>query len=214
MLEVHCLTVGALEENTYCVVSPNGDALLFDPGAEPDRIIKWIRTHGWRPMAVLLTHCHLDHIGAVDAIRDAFRIEAYVHPIEAAFLENPMLNLSGLWGGAPIVQRPAEQEWQEMGQQNIGDFQFQVAFVPGHSPGHVVYIFHDDAFVIGGDVLFKQGIGRTDLPQGSYQQLMRGIKDEILTLPHSYRVYPGHGALTTIADEVSHNPYLEVFRQK
>lgn len=208
MLEVHCLTVGVIEENTYCVVSPNGEALLFDPGAESERIIAWVQEHGWRPVAVLLTHCHLDHIGAVDAIRDAFHVEAYVHLNEANFLSDPTLNLSSLWEGGPIIQRPAEHEWHEMGQQRVGNFQFQVAFVPGHSPGHVVYIFHDDAFVIGGDVLFRRGIGRTDLPQGNYQQLMQGIKREILTLPYSYCVYPGHGESTTIANEVVQNPYL------
>ncbi|MCW6664452.1 MBL fold metallo-hydrolase [Aerococcaceae bacterium NML191219] len=212
MLKVHQLIVGAIEENTYAIVNEHQEALIVDPGADGDHIVAWIRQNGWQPTAIILTHAHLDHIGALDAVRDAFGIEAYMHPNEAEFIINPSLNLSGLWGGPPIIQRPVEHYWQEMGDQTLGNFTFRVAFVPGHSPGHVVYIFEKDGFIIGGDTIFKRGIGRTDLPQGNFLQLMQGIAREIISQPHHYAIFPGHGEATTIADEIANNPYFEVFR--
>lgn len=211
MIEVHRLTVGALQENTYAVVNNNKEALIIDPGSESDKIIQWIRKNEWQPQAILLTHAHFDHIGALDGVRDAFGIEAYVHPLEQSFLTDPALNLSK-WGDTGLTQRPAEHVWDSFGEKTIANFSFKVVHIPGHSPGHVIYIFEDSEFVISGDVVFRQGIGRTDLPKGSYFDLMQGIAREIMTLPVSYKLYPGHGSPTTIAQEKSDNPYFEVFR--
>ncbi|MDO4432538.1 MAG: MBL fold metallo-hydrolase [Aerococcaceae bacterium] len=212
MITVHRLVVGAIEENCYCLVNENKQALIIDPGNDSQRIKEWIIKNEWQPQAILLTHCHFDHIGAVDVMRDAFGIEAYVHPLERDFLTTPALNLSTLWGGGSVSQRPAEKEWHTLGEQRVGDFSFRVAFVPGHSPGHVMYIFDEDALVVSGDLVFKRSVGRTDLPQGDFAQLMQSIEREVLPLPHHYVLYTGHGDATTIAEELAHNPYFEKFR--
>ncbi|UUX33228.1 MBL fold metallo-hydrolase [Fundicoccus culcitae] len=207
MLKIEKMVVGIAQENTYAIINEANKALIIDPGANPEGLISWIRSNQWEPQAVLLTHCHYDHIGALDAIRDAFGIDAYVHPIEADFITDARQNLS-YYGGSPFVQRPAEHEWHAMETKVVGDFTFDVAFVPGHSPGHVVYLFKEHGFVICGDTVFANSIGRTDLPGGNHPLLITGIQNHILPLPGDTLLYPGHGPATTVAQELKTNPYL------
>ena len=212
MLTVHHLTVGAVRENTYAVVDEQKNALIIDPGAQAKRLIHWIETNEWRPQAILLTHAHYDHIGAVDAVRERFGVEVYAHPIEAEIMTKPELNLSS-YTPERLEVAMAEHQFQEMGEQQVGDFHFRVVFVPGHSPGHVAYIFDEDQFVINGDTIMEGTIGRTDLYKGSYVQLMQSIGRELVPLPAEYRLYPGHGNDFTIGEAIATNPYFEVFRQ-
>lgn len=214
LLKVEMMTVGPIQENTYVVINEaTNEALIVDPGEESERLVQWIKGNNWQPVAVLLTHCHSDHIGALDAVRAAFNIEAYVHEIERDFITDPNLNLSALQPFPNLSQRPAEHHWTEMGKKTIGPFEFEVRHVPGHSPGHVVYIFRDDAFVVVGDAVFNGSIGRTDLPGGNLSTLMQGIAQYIVTLPGHFLLYPGHGEKTTIQNEILYNPYFEAFRQ-
>lgn len=208
MIKVYGLEITSVGENTYALVNENNEALIVDPGGQADRIIAWIDDHVWSPQAVILTHAHLDHIGALDAIRDHYQIEAYVHYLEKDFMENPILNLSALMG-MRLVQRPCQHHWQEMGAQTIGNFSFETRHVPGHSPGSVVYIFAEDQFVISGDTVFQGSIGRTDFPGGSYQQLIQGIQTHLLSLPDQFTLYPGHGPATKVGIEKISNPFLQ-----
>lgn len=213
MIEVHRLIVGPALENTYCLIqldTPNREALIIDPGAEAERVIQWIDQLACQPIAVLLTHTHFDHIGALDAVRDAFDIEAYVYYIEASYIANPVKNLSTLFLGEsnPIVQRSAEHKWQTLGKKQIGSFQFDVMHVPGHSPGSVAFLFEEEHVLIAGDALFKESIGRTDLPEGNSMQLIQSIQTQLLTLCDDTTVYPGHGEQTTLYYEKQFNLFL------
>lgn len=216
MIEIYGMTLGPIQENGYVVVdSQSQQALIFDPGDEAQRLIQWIRENGWKPVAILLTHTHSDHIGALDEVRDAFNIEVYVHENEATWLGDPTKNLSAMQPFGEMRLRDAEHIWtaEDLGEQVIGPFVFTLAHVPGHSPGHVIYIFEAAELVVVGDAVFQGSIGRTDLPGGDYATLMGAIAREILVLPASYQLFPGHGASTTVGAEKASNPFFDVFRR-
>lgn len=210
MIEVEKVTVGGFQENTYVVYNENKDALIIDPGDEADRLIEWVKDNGWKPQAILITHTHIDHISAVDAVRNEFGLEVYVHEIEQQTFQTPNRNFKP---SDIVVNRPADHLWNSVGTKTVGSFTFDLALIPGHSPGHVVYIFKDDGFVICGDTVFRGSIGRTDLIGGDIRALLVGIAQDILTLEDDMVLYPGHGPATTVGEERLTNPFLEVFRR-
>lgn len=209
MLNVEKLVVGFVQENTYVIYNEANEALIIDPGDDADRIIAWVKENDWNPQAVLITHAHFDHVLAVDAVRDEFGIEAYVHEIEAEFFQHPDFNMLP---SLSRENRPAEHLWTDIGEHTVGSFTFDIALVPGHSLGHVIYIFKEDEFVICGDTVFSGSIGRTDLPGGDLNILLEGIARDILTLPANYVLFPGHGGSTTVSQEIQSNPFLQGFR--
>ncbi|MBS4461729.1 MULTISPECIES: MBL fold metallo-hydrolase [unclassified Facklamia] len=208
MYQVFRKVVGIASENTYVIVNERNEALIVDPGAQAEMLIKWIEDNQWQPQAVLLTHGHFDHIGALDAVRQHFNVEAYIHQIEADFLVNPVLNLSAGMLNQEVRQQPAQHLWNNTGLQKIGAFEFRIELIPGHSPGHVVYIFEQASFVIAGDTLFNGSIGRTDFYLGSLSTLLSGIRTHLMCLTDDFMVYPGHGEATTIGKERLSNLYL------
>lgn len=215
MLQVFYRTVGIVGENTYVVVKPDKEALIFDPGAQGTSLIEWIESQGWSPKAILLTHAHFDHIGACDDLRQHYNIPLYIYHGEAHWLQDAQANGSQPLLGMAIRQSPADHLWKDddFGHQSLASFDFEIKFIPGHSPGHVVYYFPSDGFVISGDTLFKDSIGRTDLPGGDYHTLMKGLASQLLILPEETKIYPGHGEATTIKRERRFNPYLQMLQE-
>lgn len=201
------LKTGTIEENCYLVY--NDEALLIiDPGADAELIQEQIKKTQQQPVAILLTHTHYDHIGAVEALRNTYDIPVYVSPLEQEWLGDPILNLSGLGRHDDmdnIIVSPAEYEF-EMKQYRLGNMSFEVVPTPGHSAGSVSFIFDD--FVISGDALFKGSIGRTDLYTGNLEQLLYSITTQLFVLPNEFVVYPGHGEPTTIEHEKKTNPFF------
>lgn len=207
-MELISLKTGRLEENCYLLSNQQKETLIFDPGDNGDEIEKLIASNGLLPIAILITHAHSDHIGAVEYIRSRYDIPVYIHPIEKEFLTNAVLNLSAK-NGTPIVAREAEYYYPEkMGSFEVGPFQMEIEHIPGHSPGSTVFLFKENGFVIGGDVLFKGSVGRSDLPGGSHATLMDGIRRVLVPLPEETVVFPGHGEPTTIGHEIATNPFL------
>ncbi|MBC1417583.1 MBL fold metallo-hydrolase [Listeria fleischmannii] len=207
MLKVEHIVTGPVEENTY-VVHDGKTLLVVDPGSEPERIEKMIEETGAKPVAILLTHTHYDHIGALDAIRDRYQIPVYVSPLEQEWLSNPEHNGSVMlrdYGFALIKARPAEFEL-EMREYDFSGIKFKVVPTPGHSIGSVSFIFDD--FAIVGDALFKGSIGRTDLYTGSTETLLESIRTELFSLPDETIIYPGHRESSTIGFEKATNPYF------
>lgn len=207
----HRLVVGPLQENTYIIWNDEREGLIIDPGSESKRIIDFIHEKHIKPLAILLTHAHFDHIGAVDAVRDAFKIPVYIHKNEEDWLEDPNKNGSKHFPLGIVSARKAEHILEEEQHLTLGKFHLQIFETPGHSPGSMSFYFQKENVVFSGDALFQGSIGRTDLPFGNYQQLIQSIHDKLLVLPEETVVCPGHGPETTIQAEMNSNPFLSGF---
>lgn len=205
-MNIQSMSLGELGTNCY-IVYQQENALIFDPGGEAEKVIQFIDQHNLIPQAILLTHAHFDHIGAVDTLRSHFNLDVYLHEEESHWLEEPQLNRSTAFTRKEVKTAPPEHLLKP-GKLKISSFEFEVIHTPGHSPGSVSFIFQEYKFIISGDVLFKQGVGRTDLPGGSTEQLVRSIREHLYTLEDDYIIYPGHGVKTSIGEEKRNNPYV------
>ena len=196
-------------ENTYIVWRPGRtDAIVVDPGFEPDAVLDALRAEGLTAAVILNTHGHVDHIAGNDALKAAFPAASLVIGAgDATMLMDPMLNLSGL-SGIAITSPPADRTVREGDVVEAAGLRLEVLDIPGHSPGHVVFVLRDGPVVFGGDVLFAGSIGRTDFPGGSLDTLLSGIRAKLWPLPDATTVYPGHGPATTVGEEKRSNPFL------
>ncbi|KXH87443.1 MBL fold metallo-hydrolase [Sporosarcina sp. HYO08] len=212
MLKIAVLPLGPIQTNCYLVYDQNLNCLIIDPGEESERLIEAIESNNLKPAAVLLTHAHFDHIGAVDAIRDHFTIPVYIHEEESEWLSDPNLNGSAKYPTLPDVKnRAADHLITKEGAMGIGPFTFEVRHTPGHSPGSISFIFGEAGFAVVGDTLFRQSVGRTDLAYGDTDTLLQSIHDKLLSLDDDVVIYPGHGPATTPEAEKDTNPFLNGF---
>ncbi|PWA13342.1 hypothetical protein DCC39_00150 [Pueribacillus theae] len=205
------MPVGPLQENTYVIWNDANQCLIVDPGSEGSKIIQYIETLNVTPLAILLTHAHFDHIGAVDEVREAFNIPVYIHANEEDWLEDPSKNGSIRFPLGVIKAKKAEHIIKNESQIEIGEFSIEIFETPGHSPGSVSFYFANEGVVFSGDALFQGSIGRTDLPFGNYEQLLNSIHQKLLSLPEETEVCPGHGPVTSIEAEMDSNPFLTGF---
>lgn len=207
-MKIASLTVGPVAENAYLAVNEaNNEAILFDPGEEPDRIAAAIDELGADVKAILITHCHFDHIGAVAPMAEQTGAEVWVPRIERPILANIMAYVP--WPGiGPFESYEAEHDVAGGERLEIAGFEIDVIFTPGHSPGHVTYSIPEHKVIFSGDVLFEGSIGRTDLPGGSTETLLASIETLINELPGETTVCPGHMGTTTLAQESRTNPFL------
>lgn len=207
MMKISRLPLGPMATNAY-VVYENKKALVIDPGGDFEKLEEYLKERELGVEAILLTHAHFDHIGAVDALRKVYNAPVYIHEKEADWLGKPEKNGSGLFGLGEITAAPADYHF-EIGQAEIGGFPFEVRHTPGHSPGSVSFVFRNQRLTIAGDTLFQSGIGRTDLPGGSREELERSIKEQLFTLRNDMRIFPGHGLPTTVGEERETNPFFQ-----
>lgn len=212
MLNIRKYALGPVQTNCYIIANNQQHCLIIDPGEEGKKIIAELRKAKLTPQAILLTHAHFDHIGAVDDIRDTFNIPVYMHKKERNWLGDASLNGSAKYAQLPNYEiKDADEFLTPSKEVEIGDFKFEVAHTPGHSPGSISFIFAEDRVAFVGDTLFKGSIGRTDLIGGDTKLLLHSIQTHLLSLPEDMIIYPGHDEATTIADEIKMNPYLKSF---
>lgn len=212
MLKMSIYPVGPIQTNCYMIEDESKNCLIIDPGEEGSKLIQKVNENGLKPVAILLTHGHFDHLGAVDPVRDAFNIPVYIHEIEKDTLTDPVQNGSVRYPGLPQVKnRDADHLITEEGMMEVGPFRFDVRHTPGHSPGSVSFVFEDEGFAIVGDTLFSGGIGRTDLPGGDTDTLIKAIQEKLLTLNSEILICPGHGNSTTPQHAMDTNPFLNGF---
>jgi glyoxylase-like metal-dependent hydrolase (beta-lactamase superfamily II) len=206
MSDILTLALGPLGTNCYIVADAEGNAAVIDPGGDAPVVLRELAARHWRAAWVLLTHGHFDHIGAVEAVMAATGAKLAAPQAE--------LGLLRVGGGAtafglPAIRVPEPDLLLEPGSLvRVGGLTFEVLFVPGHTLGHVAFYSPAHQAVFSGDVLFADGIGRTDLPGGDYVTLMHSIRDVLFSLPGQTAVYPGHGPATTIDRERRLNPFL------
>jgi glyoxylase-like metal-dependent hydrolase (beta-lactamase superfamily II) len=208
-LQIRTLVSPPFDENTYVVWKPERqEALVIDPGFDPEAILGCLRDAGLTPAAVLNTHGHADHIAGNGVMKEAFPLAPLiVGAAEVALLSDAELNLSAPFG-VPVVSPPADRLVREGEVMDLAGIRLEVVDVPGHSPGHVVYVYRDKpCLVFGGDVLFRGSIGRYDFPHGDGRLLVAGIRKKLFTLPDDTVVYPGHGPVTTVGHERRYNPF-------
>lgn len=211
MFSVKQFTFNPVQENTYVVYNEHGEACIIDPGcyslSERNEVKELIKKHKLQPKYLLNTHCHLDHIFGNKFIHDTYGLNLHCHKLEKAVLDAGPL--SGERWGLPFDNYEGELNYvDETHEIIVGDDLFTILFTPGHSPGSICFYCKAQQFVIGGDVLFKQSIGRTDLPGGDPTVLLNSIRLKLFTLPDDVVVYPGHGPETTIGYEKKNNPFL------
>src|SRR5207244_8915701 len=209
-LQIHTIVSMPFEENTYVVRVPGrADAIVIDPGLEPELILDYLRGEGLDVAAILNTHGHADHIGGNEALKRAFPQAPLIIGVnDANMLSDANANLSAPFGAA-ITSPPADRVVSEGDVVEAAGIRLEILDVPGHSPGHVVFVFRDrPCQVFGGDVLFRGSIGRYDFPNSDGALLRQGIRDKLFALPAQTVVYPGHGPVTTVGQEQRFNPYV------
>jgi glyoxylase-like metal-dependent hydrolase (beta-lactamase superfamily II) len=208
MIDVRMFTVGPLQENCF-IVSEKGSerAIIVDPGEEAERLVAAAGELGVKIEAILLTHTHFDHIGAVAPVAKATGAPVYCPELETYVLENIMDFV--IWPGfGPFENYTADHSVNGGDELELAGLTFDVLFTPGHSPGHVTYSVRGENALLSGDVLFQGSVGRTDLPGGDWPTLLGSIETLVSAFPGETAVYPGHMGITTLAREQATNPFL------
>lgn len=206
------LIVGPLEANCYLVgCERTSQVAIIDPGDDSLDILSVVRELGLEVVWILLTHFHFDHVLAAHAVQRTTGARVAIHKEDAPLLQRPPAILRAFGPFASSNLR-VDQTLADGDTLSLGDLTFQVLHTPGHSPGSVSFYLAEEKAVFSGDTLFCEGVGRTDLPGGSYQALLESITRRLFALPDETTVYPGHGPSTTIGHERLHNPWLRAFR--
>jgi hydroxyacylglutathione hydrolase len=207
-MDVRMLTVGPVAENCFIARRDGSDrAVIFDPGDEPDRIMGAVRELGVTVEAVLLTHTHFDHVGAVAPVARETGAPVYVPEIERFVLAD-IMRFVPFAGIGPYESYEAEHTLSGGERLEIAGLEIDVLFTPGHSPGHLTFSIPAEHAVFSGDVLFQGSVGRTDLPGGDWEVLLASIGTLIESLPEDTTVHPGHMGITTLGSERRTNPFL------
>jgi hydroxyacylglutathione hydrolase len=207
-MDVRMFTVGPIAENCFLFRQQDSErALIVDPGEEPERILKPVEDLGLTVEAILVTHCHFDHIGAVAPVAKATGAPVYCPEFEIPVLAD-IMSFVPYPGFGPYESYQADHAVKGGERLSLAGLDIDVIFTPGHSPGHVSYSVPEGAALFSGDVIFQGSVGRTDLPGGDWPTLLESIRTLMDSLPGETNVYPGHMGLTTLAAERATNPFL------
>lgn len=211
MLEIKLFTFNPVQENTYVIFNDTGACCIIDPGCyfedEYKELTEFINSRKLLPKCLLNTHCHLDHVFGNKRIAELYDLTLHIHPNEEIMLK--YAPEYGIKWGLPFENYEGKLEFlSENTDFPIGNDRLRLLPTPGHSPGHLSFYSEADKFVISGDALFRESIGRTDLPYADTATLLKSIRQQLFTLPDEVKVYPGHGPHTTIGFEKQNNPFL------
>lgn len=206
-MKIEKFVLGSMGTNCYLIINEaTKELVIVDPATCPDYVVNHVKSNGYIPKAIFLTHAHFDHVMGIDGWVKEFGISVYLHEEERKILEDPELNLSGLFGTCYSYNDvKCLKDGQEM---NIAGFTFKIIHTPGHTSGGCCYYCAEEVILISGDTLFYHSVGRSDFPTGSMGTLVRSIKEKLFCLPDDVMVYPGHDDATCIGDEKKYNPFV------
>jgi glyoxylase-like metal-dependent hydrolase (beta-lactamase superfamily II) len=212
MTQIHFFEFNPFAENTYVVYDESGECAIFDPGCyeEQERmaLLAFIDKNKLKPVRLINTHCHLDHVFGNAFVARKWNLDLEIHRGELPVLEG-FQRVCEMYGIPNADPSPAPGSFLEPGQTvEFGQTRLEVLFTPGHSPASISFYCREEGFVLSGDVLFYESIGRTDLPGGDFNTLISSIRTQLFTLPGETMVYSGHGPSTTIRHEKENNPFL------
>ena len=211
MITLKKFTFNPYQENTYVLFDETNECVIIDPGmydgAEQNQLVNFITEKGLKPVLLLNTHCHIDHVLGNKFVFDQWGLKPQFHQGELPVLQS-VVSYAPQMGMRYEVSPDPEVFLAETGKVFFGESELELIFAPGHSPAHLCFYANVENFLIGGDVLFRQSIGRTDLPGGNHAQLINSIRTNIFVLPDDCEVFPGHGPSTTIGYEKVNNPFL------
>jgi len=212
-MKIEKFTFNAFSENTFIVSDNTKECIIIDPGCynqhEKNELAKYVTDNNLKPVMLINTHCHIDHIFGNKFAAEKWGLELQINKLELGILENST-DVAKLYGFENYEKSPnAKIFLNEHDEIKFGESKLDILFTPGHSPGHIAFHSAKDKVLISGDVLFKNSIGRTDLPGGHYDTLIKSIKEKILLLEDETIVFCGHGPSTTIGSEKLNNPFLK-----
>lgn len=208
-MNIEIIPVTAFQQNCSLIWDDEKNAAIIDPGGEAEKLIQRIEELGLNLKVILLTHAHLDHVGAAEQLKQHFNVEIWGSQEEDLFLFESLPEQAERFG-LPHINAFLPDRWLHEGETiNIGDFQFDILHLPGHTPGHIGFIEQEKKAAFTGDVLFQGGIGRTDFPRGNYEQLISSIREKLFKLNDDMIIIAGHGPYTTIEREKATNPFLK-----
>jgi hydroxyacylglutathione hydrolase len=213
MIKVQVFTFNPFQENTYLLHDETRECVIIDAGCyekeEKEELTSFIEINNLKVVALINTHCHIDHVLGNAFIKEYYKVKLGLHKIDEATLRSVKLYASN-YGFARYQESTPDYYLDEGDKVKFGNSTLDILFVPGHAPGHIAFYNIKDNICIGGDVLFSGSIGRTDLPGGDYDTLIRSIQNKIFPLGDKMKVYPGHGPATTVEKEKLHNPYCSL----
>jgi|SRR5436190_23527691 len=214
MLTVKAFSFNPVQENTYILYNEKKQCCIIDPGCyfpeEKDKLKSFIDLNALKPVLLLNTHCHLDHVFGNKFVNDTWGLLLHIHEKEKQMLD--LAPASGEMWQLPFDNYKGQLIFiNENSTINIGDDELEIRFTPGHSPGHVCFYDEADDFAISGDVLFNGSIGRTDLPGGDFDTLINSIQTQLFTLPDETKIFSGHGPMTTVGLEKMNNPFVKLY---
>ena len=212
MIHIQSFTFNPFSENTYVLSDESGEAVIIDPGCytkeEYQELYNYLETNNLKPVKIINTHAHIDHVLGIAAVKGKYNIPFSLHKLDEPLLKAVKTYASN-YGFAQFDEPEIDNYMEEGDLIKFGNSALKVIFVPGHAPGHVAFVNDEQQFVIGGDVLFRNSVGRTDLPGGNMSILLNSIRTKLFTLGDDYTVYAGHMEPTTIGYEKKNNPFLK-----